>query len=496
MLMPHPILLIENNATDAQVIEQLMQVKESVLQPDFLVTRVETLRHGMDRLAEGDFDAVLCNLDLPDAEGIEGFLRILVSAGMAVIILTDDLERAAPLVDLGVTDVIYKGSLENKLLRRSLLYSIASAKYAAIARASRLEHFLPPIHADDSAERNRVLVVAEGESQISAQVADLGFEVATATGAEANEVAARARFALILIEAQASNADALTLSTAIRKNKSLATVPIMVASRNFSTEEILKSQAAGVTTFISRPIRMGELALHLGNMSRLRSRETQLLELTERWQSARAALANYFPADFVENLLKQKFATEIDGARLRANVLMFALGKSEELCTALEPNVLSRLLNRLFGEIQSVIATEGGSVLDLNGDGLLATFGCPRPQADDLRHAARAALKIRDIVAALNATGSAPDGRQVRYGLALTTGDVFAGIVGSDHRREYVVLGEPVRRAAGLLELARRSSANLLIDAPSREGLGDTARVRRVRTKKDNAPEMYLLETL
>ena len=495
--MSYRVLLIENNATDAQVIEQLLQVKESTGGPEFEVVRVDTLERGMDRLAEQSFAAVLCDLDLPDGEGIEGFLRVLSSSGIATILFTDDLERAEPFKEAGAIDVVYKGSLEHKLLQRSLLYSMARSRYDSLSRSLSPQHFLPPLEAETNV-RNRVLIVtgATGEQhQLRAQVLDLGYECRACTADAAAGIAGDYLPGVILIEATESNARAIEDCQLIKQDEQLGLVPVLVITRSFTTEEILKGQSVGVTGFLTRPIRMGELSRSLGQLHRLRDRETQLMEMTHQWQQTRMALSNYFSSDFVENLVRQQYGGELQGSENTASLLRFGLRDAQKTLGHHHPRERAELLGRILSDVMAAVVDAGGSIQQLAGDGLTATFGCPHPGTDDPGNCVRAALKIKDVMAAVNGTGIT-EGDPLAYGTAAATGPVFAALLGSDHRREFVVMGDTVDRLRGLMEMARRSGAGPLVDAATREALGEGVVAKRVKAKAPNAPEMYLVESL
>lgn len=493
--MTSRILLIENNSTDAQVIEQLIQVREGVDLPDLTVTRVDNLKSGMERLAEQDFDAVLCDLDLPDAADLSGFFRVLESAGIAAIALADDPDKLDLVAGSGIADFLYKGSLENKLLRRSLMYAIERTRHAALQNTLSPRQFLPSQGGDEveNERRNRILLVTEQpeENQLGAQIGDLGYEVTVTLPAEAADRTRSSPPAIVVVDGQNGNDRAIELCQQLKKQKDLFTVPMIIATRNFNTEDILKAQASGVNSFIARPIRMGELALLLGMLARLQSREEQLLELTDQWQNARKALTGYFAGDFVTNLLGQKYATEIDGSLVAASVLSFALRDVQRLLDPENPRALAKLLDDVLGDAMDAAVQAGGSINRLDGDGFVATFGCPHPRQGDVDRACDAAAKIRDVMAAFNGVRS---GDELDFGLSIASGEVFAAALGSDHRRGLVLLGAPVDRGAGLLTLALKSPrVNLLVDAETRAAAADPAAFKRVRAKAANAPEMYLL---
>ncbi|HEX3500045.1 MAG TPA: adenylate/guanylate cyclase domain-containing protein, partial [Stellaceae bacterium] len=118
-----------------------------------------------------------------------------------------------------------------------------------------------------------------------------------------------------------------------------------------------------------------------------------------------------------------------------------------------------------------VIVAQGGEVLKFIGDGLLAVFPV-RP--DDggrgdagavCRRALAAAREARARVAAIGPPpiGSAPIGSDLgegansaRFGLALLSGTVLYGNIGSGNRLDFTCIGPAVNLAARLEKLAAR----------------------------------------
>lgn len=118
------VLLIEDDPRDARMVEIAFS-EESARPPD--LHRAETLAGGLERLGKGDIDAVLLDVTLPDAEGLEGLERVLEAAPQVPVVVLTGLakegtgERA---LRAGAQDFLVKGSLFTKLLDRSVRYAI------------------------------------------------------------------------------------------------------------------------------------------------------------------------------------------------------------------------------------------------------------------------------------------------------------------------------------------------------------------------------------
>ncbi len=116
-----PILLVEDSLTQAK---QLHLILHSL---GYAAELCDTAQAAADLLAQRPFQAVLLDLILPDAEGLDTFERVSQAArGVPIIILTALNDRALALaaVKRGAQDFILKGNLEPEALDRALRYAI------------------------------------------------------------------------------------------------------------------------------------------------------------------------------------------------------------------------------------------------------------------------------------------------------------------------------------------------------------------------------------
>src|SRR5688572_27912374 len=115
------VLLVEDIEDDALVI------RESLSETTLEIKRAERLSTALEQLAGGKFDAILLDLSLPDAQGLNTIGRVLGQArGVPIVVLTglDDEEAAVKAVEQGAQDYLIKGQVDGHLLARSLRYAI------------------------------------------------------------------------------------------------------------------------------------------------------------------------------------------------------------------------------------------------------------------------------------------------------------------------------------------------------------------------------------
>lgn len=118
------VLLVEDNAVDAQLTQDLLA--EWPLD-QFDITHAPFLAEGLISLGRGRFDVVLLDLSLPDTHGLSTVTQVLAtSPGVPVVVLSghDDHPLALQALQHGAQDYLVKGTGGADFLARSILYAI------------------------------------------------------------------------------------------------------------------------------------------------------------------------------------------------------------------------------------------------------------------------------------------------------------------------------------------------------------------------------------
>jgi len=125
---PTCVLIVEDNKTHVHLIRQHLKKAAS---DSIALEHVDSLEAALKRLEEGDVDALLLDLSLPDSDIEETLPRVVgAHADLPVIVLTslDDLDFATSAVAHGAQDFLVKSDLSGPLLRRSISYAIERKK--------------------------------------------------------------------------------------------------------------------------------------------------------------------------------------------------------------------------------------------------------------------------------------------------------------------------------------------------------------------------------
>ncbi len=143
------------------------------------------------------------------------------------------------------------------------------------------------------------------------------------------------------------------------------------------------------------------------------------------------------------------------------------------------PDEVSAFLDAYVEAVGEAIHRHGGAVLPLLADELVAVFGAPYTQGDDVGQAVEAALAMRAAVERVAARF--PRFAELRLGVGVDVGRVLFGPTGPARPWDATVLGEPVRVAARLRALAPGGS--ILVSAAVAEAGAGRFSMRTVANK-------------
>ena len=118
------VLLVEDSPSDALIVENELTRTDGA---KFCVVQLDQLDSALARLREQQFDVVLLDLNLPDSDGFETFLRLHGEAsGVPIVVISgrDDDELAFKAVQAGAQDYLVKGRMGQEVLQRSIRYAI------------------------------------------------------------------------------------------------------------------------------------------------------------------------------------------------------------------------------------------------------------------------------------------------------------------------------------------------------------------------------------
>lgn len=118
------ILMVEDNPGDQFLLEELLLSSGIKIRELFTA---ESIKQAHEVLKSEPVDIILLDLSLPDSFGINSFTSIRENAGYTPIVIlsgVSDMNTALDAITLGAQDYLIKGDFDEKLLSKTILYSI------------------------------------------------------------------------------------------------------------------------------------------------------------------------------------------------------------------------------------------------------------------------------------------------------------------------------------------------------------------------------------
>lgn len=185
----------------------------------------------------------------------------------------------------------------------------------------------------------------------------------------------------------------------------------------------------------------------------------------ERERRFRSRLERYHSPAVIEEMMRETEAdagiggTGVGVRRLRtaeATVLFADLVDFTAFAERAEPEAVAAVLERFFNQAVDAVFEGGGTLDKFIGDSVMAFFGAPLAQPDHARRAVEAALRLQGDLRRFNEEQRDAGLPAMTARIALNSGPVVVGDVGSARRVDYTVLGNTVNVAARLEQFVAR----------------------------------------
>jgi class 3 adenylate cyclase len=173
------------------------------------------------------------------------------------------------------------------------------------------------------------------------------------------------------------------------------------------------------------------------------------------------SLRRYVPGAVAEQLAS---GAELSSGEREVSVLFVDIRGYTGFAESRRAEELFSTVNRYTENVSQIVQKHGGSVVEFNGDGMMAVFGAPRELANKERAAVEAGREIVAAVGALRVEDASGVGTKLAVGVGIATGEAFVGNIQAVDRMIWSAIGNTTNLAARLQSLTRELDASLVID--------------------------------
>ena len=209
----------------------------------------------------------------------------------------------------------------------------------------------------------------------------------------------------------------------------------------------------------------------------------------------RVQFEQFFSADLAREL--QKNHKLLEGHETEITVLFTDIRGFSRISETLNPRETCNLVADVMEELTSCIMAFEGVVVNYSGDGIMAMWNAPAPQADHAVKACKAALEMVSRMPAVQERWKNKISLPVRVGIGINSGMALCGNTGSKMKFQYGALGHTVNLASRIEGATKVMGVPILISGFTKRMLGGafaTRRLRKIRVVGINEPvDIYQL---
>lgn len=259
------------------------------------------------------------------------------------------------------------------------------------------------------------------------------------------------RVALLTYDAQSDQRLATGESIRIHHIRSAMCAPLWSSDNIIGVMQVDSPFHAG--TFNEGDL---DLFTALANYAAVAVERIRYAERVEHERQMRSRLERYHSPAVIEAVMSRgQGETAVHRmTSARVTVLFADVVGFTPLAENLPPEEIASALEGFFTHSVEAIFREGGTLDKFIGDCVMAFFGAPMPQNDHAARAVRAAIAIQRDIKSWNESRAQRGAAPLLSRIALNSGPVVVGDVGSNRRVDYTVLGNTVNVAARLEQAA------------------------------------------
>lgn len=202
-------------------------------------------------------------------------------------------------------------------------------------------------------------------------------------------------------------------------------------------ENLRTAMNRGAFDFLTKPFDLEDLEITI-------EKALKAVERQKRADHVHELFGRYLSREVLVSLLDDPKPLRFGGERRRVTLLMSDLRSFSHLAERLPPEAVVEILNIYLGRMTEVISKYDGTIDEFIGDAIFVIFGAPIRREDDPQRAAACAVDMQLSMFDVNSQLQGAGFRALEMGIALNTGEVVVGNIGSPKRAKYGAVGSPV----------------------------------------------------
>jgi class 3 adenylate cyclase len=243
---------------------------------------------------------------------------------------------------------------------------------------------------------------------------------------------------MVLLDVMMPEMDGHEVCATLKADAATREIPVIFITSLSEAADEAKGLGLGAVDYITKPF----------NPDLVRARVRNHLELKRSRDFLRRVFGQFVSEEVRDKIIAEK--NQLLGERKQVAVLFADIRQFTTYSEQAEPDQIVLQLNAYFDRMVRCISAEGGTVDKFIGDSVMATFGGLVELEKPCDAALRAAITMREELAALNSAWAEEGLPAFENGVGLHYGEVLQGTIGSSDRKEFTIIGDTVNTTARL----------------------------------------------
>jgi adenylate cyclase len=205
-----------------------------------------------------------------------------------------------------------------------------------------------------------------------------------------------------------------------------------------ATEDIRSGKIDIITD--RRHDELGALIDAINNMSQGLIRKSQVESMLDK----------ILTKNVKDKIMDQLDTVHMAGEHVFATVLFADIVGFTSISEKISPEEVQKLLNEYYSYFNACSRFYFGTVDKYIGDCVMVVFGAPKEDAEHQYHAITCAILMQKLAQQLNIRREREGLFPIELRIGINSGKMMAGLIGSDDRMEYTVVGDAVNLASRL----------------------------------------------
>lgn len=301
-----------------------------------------------------------------------------------------------------------------------------------------------------------ILIVDDNESSVNILAHKLkrqGHTIRTGgSGREALELIREEIPDLLLLDLFMFDMNGFEVLKEMHKDETLRSIPVIVITGLKDKNAAVRCIEAGAFDILTKPVNPALLGARVSACLEKKAwrdkEQAYQRELERNHAFIRKVFGQYMSDEVVQEILESDEGVALGGDKRVITIMMTDIRGFSVLSQELDAEDCVTILNNYFGLMTPTIQKYDGVINEFLGDAILAIFGAPVAREDHAQQALACALEMQMGMAEVNRRNQEAGLPTIEMGIALNTGEVVVGNIGSEKRQKYGVVGHHVNLTA------------------------------------------------